>query len=235
MGSQRPLGWCYLGRVDYGVALALQERLRDALLRGAGTDTLLLLEHPPVITLGRSARPENVLVDDAGLARLGIALHRTSRGGDVTYHGPGQLVGYPVRLVGRAVEEHVRGMADALVAVLGELGIDARWSAEAPGVYTDRGKIAAIGVDARGGVAIHGFALNVSTDLSAFSHINPCGSPLARVTSVAAFAAEGAAPTLEEMARRVARELLARFGAASGDLPPPLDARVLLLPPGDAA
>jgi lipoate-protein ligase B len=211
--------WSYLGRVAYREALELQHRLRAAIRRGRAPDTLLLLEHPPVITLGRSARPENVLLDERELARRGVELVRVERGGDVTYHGPGQLVGYPVRLVGRAVRDHVQGMADAVAAVLARRGIEARWRADRPGVWTDRGKIAAVGVDARGGIAIHGFALNVSPDLGHFSMIVPCGVPGAAVTSIEETC--GASPSLAGLARELA-DLLARrwYGDEALQLPP---------------
>ena len=112
------LQWSYLGRVACATGLELQQALRQALLQGASGDTLLLLEHPPVITLGRWGNAENVLAPAAELRRRGVELVRTDRGGDVTYHGPGQLVGYPIRRIGRGVVSHVQGMADAIIATL---------------------------------------------------------------------------------------------------------------------
>jgi len=211
--------WCYLGRLEYQRALSLQERLRSGVLEGRTPATLLLLEHPPVITLGRSADARsNVLVSDERRRALGVELCRVGRGGDVTYHGPGQLVGYPIRRVGRAVRPHVEGMAGAIGDVLGELGIESWWTDDRPGVWTRGGKIAAVGVDARGGVAIHGFAINVETDLSAFQMIVPCGLQ-APVTSVSALLGEGAAPGLGDMARRMALALCARYGVAAQEVP----------------
>ncbi|MBK8482175.1 MAG: lipoyl(octanoyl) transferase LipB [Proteobacteria bacterium] len=190
---ERVLQWAYFGRVDYGRALALQEALRAAVRGATAPDTLILLEHPPVITLGRSADLVDVRVSPAELERRGVACARIGRGGQVTYHGPGQLVGYPIRAIGRAIRPHVDGMARALVAYLGELGVAARWEAGEPGVWTDAGKIAAVGVDARGGVTMHGFALNLEPALDDFAMIVPCGSPrpVASVRSIV-----GRAPSL---------------------------------------
>jgi lipoyl(octanoyl) transferase len=210
--------WSYLGLVDYADALALQERLRAAIASGAAPDTLLLLQHPPVITLGRSARLGHVLVSDEERRRRGVDLVRVSRGGDVTYHGPGQLVGYPVRAVGRLVRSHVRAMTDSIVAVLARLGIPGWWYEDRPGVWCAAGKIAAVGVDARGGVAIHGFALNVQTRLEDYAMIVPCGLQ-APVTSVAAQLA-AATPGVEAVARLLARELCERYGGHADEVAP---------------
>ena len=112
-----------------------QERLRELVLRGDGPETLLLCEHPPVVTLGRSANPAHVLASRDELARRGVDVQAASRGGDVTYHGPGQLVGYPIVRLRGGVIGHVTAMARAIAAVLGELGIDARWRRETPGLW----------------------------------------------------------------------------------------------------
>ncbi len=205
------LRWAFLGEVDYEEALALQLRLRDEILAGRRGDTLVLLTHPPVITLGRSARSTNVLVSHEQRRRRGVKLVRVERGGDVTYNGPGQLVGYPLRTVGRAVAAHVEAMVGAVTALLARRGIEGRWEDGRPGVWTDQGKIAAIGVDARGGVAMHGFALNLSTDLSAFQMIVPCGYA-APVTSVQALAGRDQTPELPQAARELAEGLAARLG-----------------------
>jgi lipoyl(octanoyl) transferase len=212
--------WSYLGQIDYEAALRLQRRLRDAVAAGTAPDTLLLLEHEPVITLGRKAGEANVLAPPEELERRGVRLVRASRGGDVTYHGPGQLVGYPVRRVDRAVREHVAGMAGALVSVLAELGVRAWWSDQQPGLWTEGGKIAAVGVDARGGVAMHGFALNVTADLRGFSLIVPCGYR-APVTSVRALrGSEAELPDMAWLARRVAGELSRRYGSEPAEVVP---------------
>ena len=210
-GSDLPLSWAFLGEVDYEEALALQLRLREEILAGQRGDTLLLLTHPPVITLGRSARSTNVLISHEQRRRRRVKLVRVERGGDVTFHGPGQLVGYPLRWVGRAVVAHVEAMVGAVVELLQRLGIEGRWDARRPGVWTERGKIAAVGVDARGGVAMHGFALNLTTNLSSFEMIVPCGHA-APVTSVEDFLGCDAVPALQDVARELVPGLASRFG-----------------------
>lgn len=192
---------------------ALQERLRRDLVSGAGPETLLLVEHDPVITLGRSARAEHVHLTDAELARRGIDRIRATRGGDVTYHGPGQLVGYPIVRLRSGVVAHMTAMARAVAALLAPLGIDARWRRDAPGLWVGDAKICAFGVHVHQRVAVHGFALNVATDLSAFDLIVPCGMPGARATSIAALGiAPPALPWLAEAAAaRLGAELSTTF------------------------
>lgn len=176
----------WLGRVPYAAALAMQDALVAARLAHTVPDTLLLLEHPPTITLGRRGSRTDVYLSDEELARRGIAVHQATRGGLVTYHGPGQLVGYPivgVRARGLTVPCYVRALERAIVAALGALGIAARIKEEHVGVWTDQGKIAAVGVAQRHGVALHGFAVNLQPDLEHFSLINPCGIGHLGVTS----------------------------------------------------
>jgi lipoyl(octanoyl) transferase len=219
--------WRWLGRVPFGALAEEQETLRRQLLAGAGPETLLLLEHHPVITLGRSAPPAHVLAAADELQRRGVAVHRASRGGDVTYHGPGQLVGYPIVKLERGVVGHLGAMADGLIAVLAGLGITAEWRRQAPGLWV-RGpggdaKICAFGVNVHRRVAIHGFALNVAVDLDAFRLIVPCGLAGAAVTSIAQLT--GRAPPLEPLAVEVASALSRSFGRAfERDTPPALDA-----------
>lgn len=196
--------------MPFAPVAALQERLRADLLAQRGPETLLLLEHAPVVTLGRSARPEHVLVTPAELARGGIELVRTTRGGDVTYHGPGQLVGYPVVRLRSGVVGHMTALAGAVAAALAPLGIAARWRRDAPGLWVGDAKICAFGVHVRGRVAVHGFALNVAPDLNAFDLIVPCGMAGARTTSIAALGI--APPPLPELAARVAAQLGAQLG-----------------------
>ena len=197
-----------------------QEQLREQVLRGEAPETLLLCEHEPVVTLGRSAKPAHVLAPAAELARRGVDLLAASRGGDVTYHGPGQLVGYPIVRLRGGVIGHVTAMARAIASVLGELGIDARWRRETPGLWVgdaddDRGrsseragKICAFGVHVHRRVAIHGFALNVSGALDGFGLIVPCGLAAARTTSIAAVLGPGRPiPPLHVLASRVAAAL----------------------------
>jgi lipoyl(octanoyl) transferase len=203
-----------LGRVPFAPTAELQERLRRAVLEGRGPETLLLCEHDPVITLGRSAKPAHVLAAPSELERRGIAVHAASRGGDATYHGPGQLVGYPILRLRGGVVGHLRAMAEGLAAVLAELGVTAVWRRDAPGLWVEPAgqppaKICAFGVNVHRRVAIHGFALNVTTALDAFDLIVPCGLRGVAVTSIAAFVP---APPLASLAARAAELLGAAYG-----------------------
>ena len=157
-----PARWSWLGRVPYAATAREQERLRAAVLSGEGPETFLFCEHDPVITLGRSARRANVLASPAALVAREVAVVESARGGDVTYHGPGQLVGYPVVRIRHGVVGHVAAMARAVAVVLAELGIAAVWRRDRPGLWVGDAKICAVGVHVRRGVAIHGFALNVT-------------------------------------------------------------------------
>lgn len=177
-----------LGRVPYGRALELQAELVDRRRAGEISDQLLLLEHPHVITLGNGSEDAHVLADEAERDRLGIELHRAGRGGDVTYHGPGQLVGYPIldlKPDRKDLHRYLRDLEEVLIRTLGALGIAGRREEGLTGVWTDGGKVAAIGVRVSSGwITSHGFALNVSTDLSYFRSIVPCGIADRTVTSV---------------------------------------------------
>lgn len=191
-------------------AAALQERLRREILAGERSDTLLLLEHDPVITLGRSADPAHVLLPRAELQRRGVAVAEASRGGDVTYHGPGQLIGYPVFRLRRGVVAHVEAMAAGIVEVLASEGIRADWRRDCPGVWVGAEKVCAFGVHVRRRVAVHGFALNVASDLDAFAAIVPCGLRTRGVTSIERLS--GRAPALIDLAARVAAAFARSFG-----------------------
>jgi lipoyl(octanoyl) transferase len=172
-----------IGTVDYATALRLQETLVELRKGGRIADTLLLLEHPPVITLGRNASAANILASPEILARQGVEVHEINRGGDVTYHGPGQLVGYPiVDLRGGSpklgVVEFVRKLEEALIRTCGEYGVPAQRVNGLTGVWTadePTRKLAAIGIHVSRGVTSHGFALNVTTNISGFELIVPCG------------------------------------------------------------
>ena len=167
-----------LGRIDYGEALQLQQELVAARKAGAAADHLLLLEHPHVITLGRNGQMQNLLASEEILERAGISFYPTDRGGDVTYHGPGQLVGYPIldlREWKRDVGAYVRSLEQALIDTLAEYGIEAGRIPKLTGVWVGERKIAAIGVHLSRWVTSHGFALNVNTDMSYFQYIVPCG------------------------------------------------------------
>jgi lipoyl(octanoyl) transferase len=173
-----PLDVRDLGRLAYAEAVRLQDDLVEQRIRDEISDTLLLLEHPPVITLGRRASLADVYLSEEALQERGIALERTSRGGLVTYHGPGQLVGYPIvklRARGLTVPCYVRALELAVIDALADAGVEACLEAEHVGVWTARGKIAAIGVAQRHGVSLHGFAVNLQPDLDHFTLINPCG------------------------------------------------------------
>jgi lipoate-protein ligase B len=207
--------------VGWGATSVLQERLRDDVLAGRGAETLLLCEHDPVITLGRRAQPHHLLLSADELRRRGIRVARASRGGEVTYHGPGQLVAYPVLRVRRGVVDHVEAMARGVIDLLGELGIQGRWRREAPGVWVGGAKICAFGIHVRHRVAVHGLALNVTTELSAFDAIVPCGMPGVAVTSIARLIPE--VPPLAVLAAALARTLAGSFGVSlSSVAPPPL-------------
>jgi len=188
-------------------------------------DTLLLLEHDHVYTIGRRGDETNLLVDAETLAALGARCHRIDRGGDITYHGPGQLVGYPIvrlRGAGRAVRQYIGGLEAALVATAGHFGVEAAPVPGRTGVWVGREKLAAIGVTVRHGVAYHGFALNVTTDLTYFRHIVPCGLPDGDVTSLAALL--GRAIALDAVVPVCAGAIATALGlrlrwAPTGDLP----------------
>lgn len=173
--------WRDLGRLRYAEALAVQRDLVDRRKRDEIPDQLLLVEHPHVITLGRNAKEGNVLASDEELAQLGIEKFETNRGGDVTYHGPGQLVGYPIldlRPWKRDVVAYVRALEQVLIDALAEFGQQAERSPGHTGVWVRGGKVAAIGIHISRWVTMHGFALNVETDLRYFRHIVPCGLTL---------------------------------------------------------
>jgi lipoyl(octanoyl) transferase len=167
-----------LGRIPYAEAFDLQRQLVEQRKKREIPDQLLFVEHPHVVTMGRNGHDDNVLASPEVLDRAGIEFHRTNRGGDVTYHGPGQIVGYPIfdlRDWKRDVVAYVRGIEQVLIDTLAEFGIESCRVDGATGVWTDRGKIAAIGVHISRWVTSHGFALNVDTDLNYFRYIVPCG------------------------------------------------------------
>lgn len=184
-----PLEVSWLGRVPYADALALQDRLVQDRRAQRTADRLLLLEHPHVITLGTSALPEHVLLAEDERRLLDIELFQTGRGGDVTYHGPGQLIGYPILdLKPDRCDLHrfVRDIEEALILSLDDLGVRAARTPGLTGVWVGDEKIAAIGVRVSSGwITSHGFALNVSTDLRFFDAIVPCGIRGRGVTSLA--------------------------------------------------
>ena len=211
----------FLGRVPYAEAVGLQESLVDRVRRGEAADTLLLLTHPPVITLGRTTKPGHVLIEDAARVARGIELHEAGRGGDVTYHGPGQLVGYPiVALSGERRDAHryLRDLEEGLIAAAAAFGVQASRLAGLTGVWAGPEKLAAIGVRiGTGWVTSHGFALNCGSDLSGFEAIVPCGIGDRAVTSLSRILGREVSP--EEAAPRTASAVAAALGyeAAWGD------------------
>lgn len=175
------------GLLDYSSALELQEQLLAARQQNIIPDTLMLLEHPPVITIGRSGRRHNILVSEERLNDEGIGVYEVNRGGDVTYHGPGQLVGYPIINLanhGKDVHAYYTRLEQVFIDVLRDYGLNARRDANYPGVWVEDKKIVAIGVAVKKWVTMHGFALNISPNLRHFDLINPCGIAHRGVTSM---------------------------------------------------
>jgi lipoyl(octanoyl) transferase len=200
----RTLATSYLGRVPYDAGASLQEE-RVRRVQDGGPEALFLLEHDPVITLGRNARKDHILSSAPELSRLGIAVRECGRGGDVTYHGPGQLVGYPILRLSpdrKDVGRYVRDLEEALLRTLAEYGVPGRRFERLTGVWVGNEKVAAIGVRISRWVTSHGFALNVTTDLAHFRTIVPCGIRAYGVTSLARLLPEP--PPLVEVARRFA-------------------------------
>jgi lipoyl(octanoyl) transferase len=211
--ARRALSVLNLGSCDYERALRLQEELREERLRGQRPDTLLLLEHEPVITLGRGAKPEHVLATRAELERRGIGLHEIGRGGDVTYHGPGQLVAYPIidlKPDRCDVRRYVTDLEEVMLRMAAEYGVVGRRIEGLRGVFVGDNKLGAVGVRISQWITMHGFAINVSTDLDGFRLIVPCGIRDHGVTSLS----REAATTLDvsavtELATRLFCEIFA--------------------------
>jgi lipoyl(octanoyl) transferase len=209
-----PLRCAFLGRVPYDDATRLQARLVERVRRGEVEDTLLLLTHPPVITLGRGTHAENVLISEGERASRGIGIHEAGRGGDVTYHGPGQLVGYPIlalRGARRDAHRYLRDLEDGLIRTAAAFGIEASRVPGLTGVWVGDAKLAAIGVRiGTGWITSHGFALNVERDLTGFDSIVPCGIRGKTVTSLGRLL--GRDPRLEEVALAAADRTAAALG-----------------------
>lgn len=183
-----------IGRSPYQTALDLQLEVRQAVEDKRRSDCLILVEHPPVYTFGKSADKNNLLINEEFLASIGAEVYETDRGGDITYHGPGQLVGYPIidlKASDLGVRRYVELLEQALIEALGDLGIKAYQIPGLVGIWvgeTDeiKRKIGAIGIRVRNGISMHGFALNINTDLNYFNHIVPCGITDKGVTSIQA-------------------------------------------------
>ena len=216
----RRLEVTHLGVVEYDDGLELMDELREKVTRGELSDQLLLLEHPPVVTLGRNARDRHMLLSPDALARRGIAFYRTGRGGDVTFHGPGQIVGYPILDLSpdrRDVRRYVRDLEEAIIRTLADFGIGSGRLDGLTGVWVGDLKVAAIGVRISRWVTSHGFAFNVSTNLSYFDTIVPCGIPERGVTSVSQLL--GRDVTLDEVRRPLAAHLANVFDREAVETP----------------
>ena len=201
-----------LGLVDYQDAWDLQASLAGQVADGTRCSVLLLLQHPHVYTIGRRGRRDEILLDEAGLQRLGVAVHEVDRGGQTSYHGPGQLVAYPVldlRGWGGPVK-YVRTLERAMIATLGDFGVQAETVEGVTGVWADGRKIGAIGVKISRGVCWHGLSLNVSVYLSYYDHIVPCGMPDLGVTSMEAIL--GHAPDVEAVGYSLSYHLGVELG-----------------------
>ena len=181
---------CWLGKAGYRDAWDLQAEMVSRMRQGGEEDALLLLEHPHVFTLGKAARPEHVLWDEEERRRRGVEVIWSDRGGEATYHGPGQLVGYPIldlKHVGLSIPEYLERLEQSLIAYLHELGIESEHGAPGlTGVWSEGMKLAAIGIKLNRSVVSHGFALNLTTDLDYFTGIVPCGHAELHPTSVEA-------------------------------------------------
>jgi lipoyl(octanoyl) transferase len=217
-----PLLASWLGRVDYKPAFAAQTALAGRRAAGEIPDVLLLLEHEPVYTIGRRGTEGEILLDLEGLAARSIGVEHTDRGGRVTYHGPGQLVGYPIIDLGRTNDlvGYVRAIERALVATAAAYGVESETVSGLTGVWAGRDKLAAIGVHVSRGITTHGFAMNVTTDLTAFNGIIPCGIVDRGVTSLAALT--GREVPVTDVAWTAARALAGELGRSLALVEPAL-------------
>jgi len=214
----------WLGRMAFAPALELQLSVRDAVADGRTGETLLLVEHPPTLTLGRRGQRADILWNDEQLARWGVDVCETPRGGQVTLHAPGQLVAYPIVRIGFEVRRHVTRMGEAAVRLLEEIGVaEARFGVDPLGVWHDAGKLASIGVHVARGVTVQGIAINLAVDPALFGALVSCGLRSATMANAAALAP--AVPAVEDAGRRYAEHFAALGGqhavAAHGADQPP--------------
>lgn len=211
----------WLGRIAYGESMERMRGWVESRVRGELPDTLFTLEHPPVITLGRNANQKHLLASPARLAELGVEVHETTRGGDITYHGPGQVIGYGIvnlreRRLGPV--RYMRLLEEACIRTAARFGIEAGRRDGMTGVWTAKGKLVAMGVRFERGVTSHGFAFNVSTDLDFFNLIVPCGLAGEPVTSLEKIL--GQAPPLQELAAMAAQDLRGALDEATHAVSP---------------
>jgi lipoyl(octanoyl) transferase len=221
---------CRLGTVEYRAALELQQRLRDRVQAGELSDVLLLLDHPPVYTLGRRANADDLPMGEDWYRAQGIDVVRSDRGGRLTYHGPGQLVGYPIMRISD-VPAFVCDIERALVAALARTGIEARIrdGHQFTGVWVGERKIASIGLHVSRGVTTHGLAINVDNDLQPFEWVVACGMAEVRMTSVSAQKRQGG--HFADFQEVLAEELCTALGRAGRDIAPDaLEEREILSP-----
>lgn len=198
--------------IDYGKAYKLQKSLLQEKIEGSNIDYLILLQHNPVITIGRNANTSNILVSESLLKSYGVELYEIERGGDVTYHGPGQITGYPIldlRHFKKDVHWYIRNLEEVIIRVLEEYGITGKRVEKYTGVWVGDEKIAAIGVAIKRWVTFHGFAFNVYPDLSYFKLINPCGITDKGVTSLEKIL--GYKVNLEEVEQAIIRNFIDLF------------------------
>ena len=177
----------YLGLMPYDIALKFQQQLVRARAKGQITDFLLLLQHPPVFTIGRFRGTNEIIAPPEVLSREGIEVFDTNRGGSTTYHGPGQLIGYPIlnlKELSLSIRDYIWRLEEVIIRLLGDFGISGGRNAKYPGVWVGNEKICSLGINVSHYITMHGFALNISTDLKHFDYINPCGISGAVMTSI---------------------------------------------------
>jgi len=211
-GAELPLCEVHrLGRVPYGEAFDIQLSLVDRCRDGEFPAALITVEHDPVITIGAGAKADNLLVSESKLAELGVTLARTDRGGDMTYHGPGQIVAYPIlnlRALGLDVHAYLRNLETVVMDTLRHYGLEGSRRGQA-GVWVGEKKVCSIGIAVRRSVTYHGLALNIEPNLRHFTYINPCGLAAAQITSLAELL--GASPDMEEVESELVRNFAMVF------------------------
>ncbi len=203
-----------LGTVPYREALRIQELFLEKRINNEINDSLILLQHPPTFTTGKRGDPANLLASEKKLKELGIDLEIISRGGDITFHGPGQIVGYPVidlNNFGKDIHRYLRALEKVLILTLKDFDIEAKTISKLTGVWVKRSKIASIGVGVRRWVTYHGFALNVNTNLDYFDLIIPCGIQNIRITSIKDWLKANSEIDIQEVIENVKKNFQSEF------------------------